>query len=279
LGISLFVSQRFYIFFYYIITVSTFLVILHYSSQYIQEGLAPFFYIVLGCFVVLSALFISKLSIDPLVEHIHNLQALSKETLHELNLPISTIVANVEMIKKNVEDEKTLKRIARIQSACGMLEKRYNELDYMIKKQSMQEFQENIALDTLIQSRISFLKHLYPDVEFHIQVEATTIFCDRIGLEKVIDNLIDNGIKYSRGRSKDIVISLQDKELSIEDFGCGIDEVELVKIFDRYYQSNKSIEGFGIGLSMVKRFCDKNGIELTIKSQLDKGTKVQMRFK
>lgn len=253
--------------------------ILHYSSQYIQEGLAPFFYIVLGCFVVLSALFISKLSIDPLVEHIHNLQALSKETLHELNLPISTIVANVEMIKKNVEDEKTLKRIARIQSACGMLEKRYNELDYMIKKQSMQEFQENIALDTLIQSRISFLKHLYPDVEFHIQVEATTIFCDRIGLEKVIDNLIDNGIKYSRGRSKDIVISLQDKELSIEDFGCGIDEVELVKIFDRYYQSNKSIEGFGIGLSMVKRFCDKNGIELTIKSQLDKGTKVQMRFK
>lgn len=237
------------------------------------------FYIVLACFVILSAIFISKLSIDPLIEHILNLQALSKETLHELNLPISTITSNIEMIKKGVEDEKTLKRIKRIQSACSMLEKRYNELDYMIKKQSMQEIKENIELANLVQDRIEFLQHLYPDVVFMIQLEPTMVLSDKIGLEKVIDNLIDNGIKYSNEKSKSIAIMLKDKKLSIEDYGCGIDEVDLVKIFDRYYQTNKSVEGFGIGLSMVKRFCDKNSIELTIKSQLNKGTKVQMRFK
>ena len=277
----MFVNLRLYIFLYYIVTVATFLSIFYYALEYLNDGDILIFFIVLACLVVLSAIFVSKLSVDPLVEHILNLQALSKETLHELNLPISTITSNIEMIQKGTEDEKTLKRIKRIQSACGMLQKRYDELDYMIKKQSQQEIQEDIALDDLLQNRIEFLQHLYPDVVFMLHIEPTKIFCDKIGLEKVIDNLIDNGIKYSKSKNKSISISivLKDKELTIEDFGCGIDEVELVKIFDRYYQSNKSVEGFGIGLSMVKRFCDKNGIALTIKSQLDKGTKVQMRFK
>jgi len=252
---------------------------MYYALEYLQDMNIVTFVFVLASLVLLSAVFISKLSIDPLIEHIQNLQSLSKETLHELNLPISTINSNVAMIKKTTKDEKTLKRIARVESACAMLQKRYDELDYMIKKQSMQEIKEQIVLDELLQNRVDFLQHLYPDVIFMVKLEPTVIVCDKIGLEKVIDNLIDNGIKYSKGKSKSISITLKEKLLSVEDFGCGIDEVELVKIFERYYQSNKSVEGFGIGLSMVKRFCDKNGIELIIKSQIDKGTKVQMRFK
>ncbi len=71
-------------------------------------------------------------------EHVKNLQNLSKETLHELNLPISTIKTNSQMIKKNLTNEKALKRLARIDSACLMLQQRYNELDYMIKTQTLQ---------------------------------------------------------------------------------------------------------------------------------------------
>ena len=48
----------------------------------------------------------SKLGVDPLVRHVNNLQTLSKETLHELNLPISTIKTNIHMLKKNITNEK-----------------------------------------------------------------------------------------------------------------------------------------------------------------------------
>lgn len=230
------------------------------------------------CFTILGGVMISKLSIDPLQEHVTNLQNLSKETLHELNLPISTIITNSSMLKKNMKSEKDLKRLSRIESACSMLQERYNELDYMIKKQTTNEIKEEFLLDNLIQERVDFLKSIYPHVEFHLELQTTHITNDKTGLSKVIDNIIDNGVKYSRNIHK-IDIKLEDFTLQIKDYGCGMHEVELIQIFDNYYQSNDNMQGFGIGLSMVKRFCDSQGIELNFKSKPENGTTVLLKFK
>ncbi len=230
------------------------------------------------CFVTLAGVLISKLSVDPLQEHVTNLQNLSKETLHELNLPISTIMTNLHMLKKNMKDEKDLKRISRIDLACGMLRQRYNELDYMIKKQAQKELQEDFELSELIQMRIEFLQALYPHIIFKLNLQVTQMHNDKIGLSKVIDNIIDNAVKYSRNSNR-IDIEVRDHTLFIQDYGCGMDEVELLQIFDNYYQSNENMQGFGIGLSMVKRFCDNQHIQLSFKSQPDNGTTVILKFK
>jgi signal transduction histidine kinase len=234
--------------------------------------------IVMLCFVVLSAVFISKLAIEPLMEYVSTLQNLSKETLHELNLPISTIVSNATMLKKSAVDDRSLKRIRRIESACDMLTQRYNELDYLIRTQSEQNVSKEFSLDELILERVEFLKTIYPHIEFNLSLTKKEIFNDKIGLSKVVDNIIDNAVKYSN-ESREIKIVLEDTLLTIEDFGCGMDEVELLHIFDRYYQSDRTTKGFGIGLSMVKRFCDKNKIDLSFHSQPNKGTKVSLKFK
>jgi signal transduction histidine kinase len=148
----------------------------------------------------------------------------------------------------------------------------------MIKKQSLQELKESFFLDELVMHRVEFLKQVYPHFEFDLSLESTKIVCDKKGLSKVIDNLIDNGVKYSPN-SNICEITLKNHTLSIKDYGCGMDEVELIKIFDRYYQSNENMQGFGIGLSIVKRFCDLNLIELKFKSKPDYGTTVVLKFK
>jgi len=230
------------------------------------------------CFSILGGIMISKLSIDPLQEHITSLQNLSKETLHELNLPISTIRTNSNMIKKNMQNEKDIKRVTRIEKACDMLQDRYDELDYMIKKQSLNDMQEEFYLDELLKQRVEFLSSIYPHVEFSLELEKSIIINDKKGLSKVIDNLIDNGVKYAPNSNK-CDIKLENYSLSIQDYGCGMDEVELLQIFDKYYQSNENMNGFGIGLSMVKRFCDKNAIKLSFKSTPNIGTTVLLKFK
>jgi len=232
----------------------------------------------MSCFIVLSAIFISKLAVDPLKEYVQNLQNLSKETLHELNLPISTIKSNSDMLQKTLSDEKSLKRLARIDTASSMLQQRYSELDYMIKMQSSQDLSETIELDVLVRQRVAFLEDIYPHISFHLELQKRKVLSDKIGLSKVIDNIIDNGVKYSK-TSKDIEISLTQETLSIKDYGCGMDEVEVLHIFDNYYQSNSSVQGFGIGLGMVKRFCDTNAIELRFISVKDEGTTVELKFK
>ncbi len=236
------------------------------------------FILILLAFIIFSGVLISKLSVDPLALHVENLQNLSKETLHELNLPVSTIMTNIHMLKKSLTNEKDLKRASRIESACDMLQERYNELDYMIKLQSLKVTDEDFNLNELVQERIDFLQHIYPHVEFDLSLFSTHISNDKVGLSKVIDNLIDNGVKYSLNIHK-ISVKLQNNTLEIQDFGCGMDEVELVRIFDNYYQSDKQMQGFGIGLSMVKRFCDTNDIKLSFKSQPNQGTTVLLKFK
>ena len=230
------------------------------------------------CFSAIGGVMISKLSVDPLQEHVTNLQNLSKETLHELNLPISTIMTNSNMLKKNMESEKDLKRLSRIETACSMLQERYNELDYMIKKQTLHEIKESFFLNDLVRERVEFLKHIYPHIEFNLELQTTQIISDRTGLAKAIDNIVDNAVKYSPNSNK-CDITLSDNTLHIQDYGRGMDEVELIQIFDNYYQSNDNMQGFGIGLSMVKRFCDTQKIQLNFKSKPDFGTTVLLKFK
>jgi signal transduction histidine kinase len=182
------------------------------------------------------------------------------------------------MLYKNNEDEKSIKRLKRIDTACEMLEQRYNELDYMIKRQSLKIQKESFELSELVQKRVNFLNQIYPNFEFNLKLNKVNIISDKIGLSKVIDNLIDNSVKYSTQSTK-IDISLQENELFIKDYGSGIDELELVNIFDTYYQSNSNNQGFGIGLSMVKRFCDNNNILLKIDSSPENGTKILLKFK
>ena len=230
------------------------------------------------CFITLAGVFISKLSVDPLQEYVKNLNNLSKETLHELNLPISTIITNSHLLKKQMDDEKSLKRVSRIETACSMLQQRYNELDYMIKTQTRQETTQDFDLSQLIKERVEFIQAIYPHIKFNFKLSSTQITNDRIGLGKVIDNIIDNSVKYSK-KNNDIDIKLDNHSLSIKDYGCGMDEVELLKIFDNYYQSNENMKGFGIGLSMVKRFCDSQDILLSFKSKPNVGTTVLLKFK
>ena len=236
------------------------------------------FAVIIICFIILSGIFISNLAVAPLFEYVQNLQNLSKETLHELNLPISTIMANAKMLGKDFSDEKSLKRLGRINAACEMLKERYDELDYMIKTQSEESVKESFFVDELVSDRVAFLSKIYPYVNFNLALEKLEILNDKKGLAKVIDNVIDNGVKYS-SNSKTIDIAIRNGALSIKDYGIGMDEVELLRIFDKYYQSNKEMKGFGIGLSMVKRHCDKNGTALNFKSSPNVGTTVTLKFK
>ncbi len=239
-------------------------------------------WITIGFVVFLLSIWLGKLfakiAIKPLQEHFDHLDRFSKETLHELNLPVSTIATNVALLRKTHTDEKSQKRLERIEQATAMLKSRYDELDYFIQKQMEKETVETFDIALLIQERIEFLTPLYPSVVWELETSPLIVHLDRIGLGKVIDNLIDNGVKYSHQTPK-ITLKVTDAILSIRDRGCGIDEVSLVNIFDHYYQSDKNMAGYGIGLGLVKRYCDKYNIKLRVESKVDDGTCISMDFK
>jgi two-component system, OmpR family, sensor kinase len=263
---------------YYVITV--FLVVSGLYYFVVVLGFKDLNIILAITFVLtgMMGMIMAALALEPLRGHFENLERFTKETLHELNLPVNTITANTNMLKKGISDEKTLKRINRINTAAQMLQERYEELNYLIQKQMHKELIETFEFSHVILERIDLLRSLYSRFEFEHELEEAQIRTDRLGLLKVIDNLIENAVKYSND-SRKIRLTLKDGILNVIDYGEGMDEVELLQIFDHYYQNDATMPGFGIGLGLVKSYCDRNKIGLHVKSKKHEGTTVSLNFK
>ena len=200
------------------------------------------------------------------------LDNLLKNTLHELNIPISTIKANVSMLKKREKDFKNIKRLIRIEEASQKLFSLYEEMEYMIKKEIERENKETFDLKDLIEEEILHFLDMQKDIDIEKELFSCFVYADRRGFVKVFDNLLSNAIKYNKPNGF-VKIILKDCKLIIEDGGIGMSEEEIFMIFDRYYQSDSNKKGYGIGLHIVKSYCDENMIGISIKSEKGKGTK------
>lgn len=236
---------------------------------------------VLGMVALLALLFgylLSKLALEPLFVTNSLLDRLLKDTLHELNLPLSTIVANLSMLKKKEQDPKRLGRLERMEKAAGNLHELYFDIDYYIKKEIGTVESESFDLDEVIRKSLAKFDALRGSVTLQYAPGSLPVISDRRGCEKCLDNLIQNAIKYNKPEGF-VQVGLQATRLFVQDSGSGMDEYTLLHIFDRYYQADESRSGYGIGMHIVKNYCDLNHIEITIHSKPGEGTTFWLDFK
>ncbi len=240
------------------------------ESNYLLASIAVLFLALGWGYIIATHLLAPKMEQDA------NLSQLSAEIMHELNIPLSTIKANITLLEKRMEDEKSLKRLKRIEDSSTRLERLYAELVYSIKKEIHPVQKESFSLLKLLEERIEVFESFERN-RFHMKVDESTLYADKIGFEKIIDNLLMNAMKYS---SKDapITITLNNGVLSIRDEGIGMDETELLKVYERYYQANIHKEGKGIGLALVKAYCDNEKIDIQIESEKNVGTAINLNL-
>jgi len=196
-----------------------------------------------------------------------------KDSMHEINTPLSIINVNIDLYNRKNEPNKYMQRM---KAASKVLSNIYNDMDYLIKHERLEYEKQNINFDKFLGERIEYfsevalMKNIV--IKSNIQ-ESLLVYMNPKQLQRVIDNTLSNAIKYSYENSK-IDISLHKKEeklyMSIKDYGVGIENVE--NILSRYYRENINKGGFGIGLSIVKSIIDKENIQLIINSTPKKGS-------
>jgi len=110
--------------------------------------------------------------------------------------------------------------------------------------------------------------------------EPVKVRADRKVIAAAVRSLIDNAVKFNRGKDKLVILSAQSRDgyalISVGDNGPGIPGEELENIFHRFYQVEASftgqVEGWGLGLALVKKIAEVHGGRVFAKSQLQKGS-------
>jgi len=222
--------------------------------------------------------FLSAQLFTPLFKSEENIENHIKETLHELNTPVATIQINSKILQKKEQDEKNISRLKRIDESCESLLHLYNQMEYNIKEQIDNVTLEEFDIDTIIQE--SILKHndIKGIIEFFYENKSYMIYSDKNGFIRVIDNLLSNAIKYNKFDGK-IYITLENDILKIKDTGVGIDTKNLFQIFDKYFQEDSDASGVGLGLNIIKAYCDRYKIDIKIDSKKDEWSLFSLNLK
>ncbi|HHD82308.1 MAG TPA: HAMP domain-containing histidine kinase [Campylobacterales bacterium] len=229
--------------------------------------------------LAIFGLFFVRILLRPMRNSITLLDDFIKDTTHELNTPISAILANVEMMDKSTLGAKNEKKLGRINIAAKTVSHLYQDLTFLTLSHNRESKDEWIDLKGLIKDRVEYFAILAGSkkITFDLDLKESALFIDGIKIARVIDNLISNAIKYNRRNGK-ISITLRKDYVCVKDTGIGIEAEKVNEIFERYTRFNTSEGGFGIGLNIVRGIIDEYQLQINVESVLGKGTRIKIDF-
>ncbi|UZR97250.1 sensor histidine kinase [Chondrinema litorale] len=222
------------------------------------------------------------------IEDLKQVDVLRKELIanvsHDLRTPISVISGYIEtlnMKQGNLSAEEQRKYMDTIMKSIEKLKRLVNDLFELSKLEARQvnPKKECFALEEVLSE--TYQKYQVLAVKKNIQLEidyqsAPTVYADLSMIERVLQNLMDNAIKYTPEHGKvELKLrenSTEDIEIQIRNTGAGIPESELPNIFDRYYKGAHHSGSTGLGLAIVKNILDIHEAPIKVSSMINQYT-------
>lgn len=228
--------------------------------------------------IALVSRFLVKIALKPLESKITMLNSFIKDFTHEINTPLSVILLSIEQLEKQQNIDTT--KFARMKLAAKTLSQTYSDLIFLTFPDTISNEEERIMMKEAIRERLEYFRLFFERKQIALSVDLqgdSTILASKSKINKMLDNLISNAIKYNK-KGGFVSVNLKGRALSIKDSGYGIDEKNLTKIFERYARFNSDQGGFGIGLSLVKSICKEYHIEISCHSKLGEGSEFVLKW-
>ena len=212
---------------------------------------------------------------------------------HEFKTPISTISLAAQMLNDN-SVRKSPKMLEHISSVINDETKRLRFQVEKVLQMSMFDENQNPTLrfqDVDANVAIANIQHTFKlkvekyggSIEAELNAERSTVNVDEMHFTNVIFNLLDNAVKY-RNEEVPLKLKVTTRDLSdnrlqicVADNGIGIRKDDLKKVFDKFYRvstgNRHDVKGFGLGLAYVHKMVKAFGGDISVESELKKGTK------
>jgi signal transduction histidine kinase len=206
-------------------------------------------------------------------------QAFTADVSHELRTPLAIVQGVVELLEEDRRlDEQQRERIDRIRRAVNGMIGITSALLVMAREDDLHTSLDELCdVCEVVRDTVEAHRHL---VNAQTTIQLTCHGRPRIAAEStllkiVVANLIRNAFAHTDSGSVAIVVD--DKGVTVTDTGTGIPGEAIGNVFKRHFKGSDSA-GAGIGLSLVKRICDRYGWETVIKSAVGHGTTAQLIY-
>ncbi|MBK8354671.1 MAG: HAMP domain-containing histidine kinase [Saprospiraceae bacterium] len=255
--------------------------------------IANLMYVFLFSLLLLIALGVFVYSIFVIVKQ-NELSELQKDFINNMTHEFKTPLASILLASGAISSNPKVKDDSVIQRLTGIIDQQNKRLISHVEKilelaklekNKFLLFTEKLELNNVIREMLPALELRIENVQgvmnINLSNEDIFILADKIHLTNVLDNLIDNAIKYSINNPVIYISSSIQKgkvTLCIEDNGVGMDIVTQKKVFQKFYRHHTGnvhdVKGFGLGLFYVKNICNALNWKLKIESTPAQGTKI-----
>lgn len=198
---------------------------------------------------------------------------------HELRTPLAIMLGTVEVLEQDEGlSAKQRERIARIRRAAQDMIELTAALLLLAREQQHAADEQPCHVAEVVLACAEKHRHLIGDRPIRLEVKMAAepnLLAERPLLEIVIGNLIRNALFNTK--SGFVLLQLEADRLIVRDTGVGMRPEELARALERYYKGASSA-GAGVGLSLVKRICDRYGWRISLESQEGHGTTAEIDF-
>ncbi|GMQ80539.1 MAG: ATP-binding protein [Planctomycetia bacterium] len=218
---------------------------------------------------------------------------------HELRTPLNSIIGFSDVLHGiDSLDDKQKRYVTNIQRSGRMLLEMINDVLDLAKIESgkMETRLSEFSIDSVVAAQCDMARPLTEkkniDLEYQIQPQLPDLVQDQSKVQQILNNLLSNAIKFTPEGGRITLTARRDDvgwlELIVEDTGVGIAEDDQTTIFEKFRQGSfalsggdamtREYSGTGLGLSIVKELCRLLGGEISLTSELGRGSIFTVRL-
>jgi two-component system phosphate regulon sensor histidine kinase PhoR len=231
------------------------------------------------------------------ITHLRQLERVRQDFVanasHELKTPLAAIQAIVETLLDSAmhDPDHSVRFLQRIQENTDRLQRLVHDLLTLGRIESGEEVleQQPLPVQAAVAACLTRQEHRAAAKGLRLELvpaaEPVTALADEEALAVILDNLVDNAIKYTSPRGRVILCWFAEQReavVQVEDTGVGIPEKDLPRIFERFYRVDKArsreLGGTGLGLSIVNHLVQALGGRISAASQLGAGSTFTLRL-
>lgn len=204
----------------------------------------------------------------------------TRDVSHELRTPLAVISGSLELLQKQEHPPLQQRALERVQVTTRDMQSLIETLLLLAREENQQAPQEAFSVNDLVSLLITQVGQTH-NTNQHVKLicierQRLKITASSQALGIVLGNLIRNACNYTQQGSVTVVI--EGNALEVRDTGMGMSAPQLALAQQAFQRLHSSSDGYGLGLDIVRRLCDRYGWQLTISSLLGQGTSVRVQL-